>query len=297
MMRPLVIGMLGGVLVLVSILSGCGSDSATTGPNYAAASGTLDAAAASTTLSTVLNAVQLDLTSIPKSIPASNVRDTLYSACSTVVPTTTTDLDKDGIPATREITYACNGIPHGNITLTLNGTESQTDADDSVATGTGAGYKYVYNYTGGHSGGETFGTKGTWEMTKDPTTKVSKQTGDWKGSGSNTDQNTGAVEEYEYGSTYSHVVTPDSARESKTGKVEFSGYFGSRRKGSTNKGSPDHDYVAKYSSKDLVYDTTCSHFYKSGTATFEAGTGKMVMTFQCSSNPKVVDGDGKTINY
>lgn len=261
--------------------------------------------------STSSNLVLTQLKTQFAAIPKSNTTPTMVSgltgistsalstkavSCYSINPDPATDADGDGIAAIKTYTIDCANESMGGLTVTQKGTISYRDLDESVR-GVYGGmrgdfsmplFKMVdpvtgstFNYT--HSG--------FWEY-KNVAGKLvstSEYTGGFSGEAHSYKM------DYSFTQKWNYTMTPDDLAQPFTkGKMEMSGSFG--MKGDfiievDNKHQPyNGTWVIDFATKDLIYDSACSQWYKSGSIVISDSANKLEIVYSCTSSKLYVNG-------
>lgn len=281
---------LSAFLLIAPLMAGCGSDE--NANFFTGAAGTLDATTAAANKTSFTGVAKVSFAK-PSSVPSARaaghpVVRSATDACTTKTPATATDADGDGI-STQTRVYNCSNVQDSGSTINATGTVTVTDEDDNNAA---SGWSYVYdNVVGGYTNGansENYNYSGNYKMTRGSDGNWA-YTGNYKSNGTNV--NNGVTNTYISGGTWSDVVIPDSATNPDyTGAVTVSGYYAATF---TVSGTPQQ-YVFSMQSSGLLYDHTCSAYYKQGSYTFTDAAGNtVVITYNCSSS--VVKYNGSAI--
>lgn len=244
-------------------------------------------------------------------IPQSNTAPTMVSglsgvsvsalrthavSCYSVNPDPATDADGDGIAAIKTYTMDCSNEAMGGVTITQKGVITYRDLDETVK-GVYGGMRgdfslplfkvvdpstgFAFNFT--HSG--------FWEYKNVAGKLVSSS--DYTGSFSGEEHS--YKMDYSYSQKWNYVMTPDStAKAFDKGKMEMSGSFG--MKGDfvvevDNKHQPySGTWIIDFSTKDLVYDSACSLWYKSGSFVISDSANKLEIVYACTTSKLYVNG-------
>jgi hypothetical protein len=221
--------------------------------------------------------------------------------CETVTPTTPVDADGDGIAATKTGTFDCTSNPVGQYTYTRKGSYTIKDLDDTTdwpVGGMSATFdvdSFNYTKTDGETGSGSH--NGTWKFIGESTgamTSTANYTGRYAFTGAASDYNI----DYTYSYTWDWAMTPDSTvpanafnSGSQTFKGEFSlnGLFVTERNGVHTQGNGS--FRVTYQSKNLLYDTTCAKYYKSGSIMMDDSNGTSIeVRYACSTAELYVNG-------
>ena len=230
-------------------------------------------------------------------ITASSV-STKATGCDTVTPVPTVDADNDSIAATKKYTYNCNDFVSGEVRQTYKGTVEIKDMDESVK-GMFGGIRADFNVPIYNSveiaTGNTYQYShvGFWEYKNINGSLISTSSY----SGKNKYGYNGLMNDYTYTYTWNYKMTPDSsvlANVWNSGKIELSGSYELNgqfiQEVNNKKFQTSGTWVVRYTSKDLVYDTNCTKWYKSGSYFMEDSGNKMEIRYACTSAKLYVNG-------
>ncbi len=230
----------------------------------------------------------------------SSVIRTSAISCETVSPTPLVDVDADGIAASKVSTFDCSDLTSGGDLLTRKGSFTVADVDDTVA-GLAAGLRVDFAMSKYRS--ETVATgvvqdfsyNGFWKFT--PSSTGLESSADFTGSWYYSSPTIPVVVDFEYQYTWDWAITPDSiGTPFGTGAQEFSGSFRFEGKfyeeghgGALKQRSGI--WNVKYYSQDLLYDTACTKWFKSGSYFVNDGNGSSFeVRYACSTAKLYVNG-------
>lgn len=284
------------VLSSAMALASCGGN----GP-LTSAGGTVNSAQAIVAvgqINTALGAFKMDATPTAPTIggggptPTPGLMAGVYDACTTITPASGVDADGDGMDLLRQYNYNCNGVMSGSTPVTLLGTVTFRDLDDTKKWLEG-GYSYNYDVTSQGNGSQY-----RWDWTDKGDTVMTaagsgyQYTSEYRSSGEGMEH--GVPYSATWQGTWKFKIVPDTGTTNKwdTGKIEFSGYFG--MKGNFGPSGTDvFNVVFELESKNIIYDYAggCST-YKSGTITYRDGSGnETILTFNCMTTTATFNGD------
>lgn len=220
---------------------------------------------------------------------------TQAASCYTVTPNPAVDADNDGIAATKTYTMDCTNETSGGTTFTQKGTVVYQDLDETVK-GIYGGMRgdfsmplfkitdattgYTFNYT--HSG--------FWEY-KNVAGKLvssSEYTGGLKG------EEHAFKLDYSFTQKWNYTMTPDDAANPfSKGKMEMSGSFGMKGDFVIEANSKHEPYngswLVSFTTKDLVYDSSCSQWYRSGSYVISDSANKLEVVYSCTTSKLYVN--------
>lgn len=235
-------------------------------------------------------------------------------SCYSSTPTTPIDADSDGIALLKEYTFDCSDFGNGGFTYNHQGSLKIADKDDAIA-GIVGGYRYEFNMPQWYYKNDTTGLtaggsySGFWEGSG--TSTSSTYSSDYTGSTFGEFDITGFGKgEYNYifSYTYETVITHDVVAANatwNTGTINASGTYAWNGKflseHETSPGNYKFELVDGAASMtwqmtNVVFDQTCSIWYKSGTVRLVDVGGNVVETiFACTEattylNGKKIDG-------
>jgi hypothetical protein len=241
-------------------------------------------------------------------------------SCVTQSPTTPVDLDSDSIFANRVTTYNCNEADagSGNI-VTYLGSFTETDKDDDLA-GIMGGYRFDFNVP-------TLNTSFTYTMNSENYKLVTggSYNGYWEGSGTSTSstfvsdfsgKNVYAFDNlttsknysgnYDYMYTMNMTITHDAVAVGQpwntgtlngSGTYQWTSNFSGENPEPAGEGSEQMNgsYHLNWKTIDLIFDHTCSVWYKSGSYEITDTAGNVIqVTYQCSTKTVTFNGAAVT---
>ncbi|MGE3759807.1 MAG: hypothetical protein AB7H97_18720 [Pseudobdellovibrionaceae bacterium] len=221
--------------------------------------------------------------------------------CETSTPASTTDADSDGIALTKTSTFNCTDQTVGTYKYTRQGTYTITDLDDTTAGllgGIQVDYELgKYNYTDLTNNTLLNNSyEGTWNFKKNTSGGVSS-TSSFEGSTRGTYTGLSFAVEYDYGYTWEWSMVPtNSAAPWDAGTMTFAGTYSMSGTFSHESASGVHSaytgtFVVKQTSKDLIYDTTCTKYIRSGSVYIDDYNSNVLeIRYACSTAKLYVNG-------
>lgn len=221
---------------------------------------------------------------------------TQAASCQTATPNPAVDADNDGIAATKTYTIDCKNEVSGSSTFTQKGKLVFQDLDETVKGvygGMRADYDLpTFSLTGSDGKEFNYSHSGFWQYKNDSGTlnSISEYTG-----GIKYDEH-GYKLDYKYTQKWKYSMIPDNVASPFTkGKMEISGSFGMTGdfviEDSSGKHTPyNGTWVISYVGVDLIYDNSCSSFYKSGSHVISDALNKIEIRYSCTSSKLYVNG-------
>ncbi|MCB9026738.1 MAG: hypothetical protein H6625_10500 [Bdellovibrionaceae bacterium] len=229
---------------------------------------------------------------------SSNKFSTKALACETITPTILLDADGDGIAAIKNYSFDCTNESSGDSSITRKGTISITDKDDSVANLAG-GLRYEFAITKFRSE-DTLGNisdntySGFWDFVFAAGKLTS--TSEFNGSYFFESPNNNYLNDYNFAYTWDYsLIADDSNNPFTTGSVEFSGTYTMEGKFIVEVNNQHKNYEGSwqvsYYSENLIYNSTCSRWYNTGSIKISDGSGSIYeLRYSCNSAKFYVDG-------
>jgi len=221
----------------------------------------------------------------------------VYDACTTIT-SPVVDADADGIPKYKGYTFNCSGITDGTSKVTHKGTLEIVDYDDALK-GEKGGFKYNFNVTDwttvAASGDRTsLAYKGYWEeknTASSITYKSAFTTVEYVTSGGKPTNNLTMTDSFNVTITPTDMANPwDSGAQKFTGTFTFSGTFQAENVAG-HMIDVSGDFTVEFRSQGLIYDKSCTKFYRSGKTIIEDGGGNMVQfIYSCSTAKAYLNG-------
>jgi hypothetical protein len=219
-------------------------------------------------------------------------RDADFDSCASVTAADQTDNDGDGIKMHIAAKFNCVGIAgESNNTFDLVGSFEQKDLDDSQDWALG-GYLFNYNLnfknTTDASNTLIFRFKGFFSAENTGTMLTQTSNFYYGGSGIHN----GVELDYLWQGDYEASFTPTSmASPYADGTANFSGGFKVKGDFSHGTNSATLDVVFGILGENLVYDSTCSNYYRSGSVSFTDGSSNVIMyTYNCTTAVATYNG-------
>jgi hypothetical protein len=217
-------------------------------------------------------------------------------SCYTVTPDPSTDADGDGIAAEKTYTMDCTDEPSGGATFTQKGSIVYKDLDETVA-GVFGGMRMDFNMptfkiTSGTGDSFNYSHIGFWEYKNDG--GVLKSDSEYEGGISGAYH--GFTMDYKYTQKWTYTMTPENSASPFTkGAMNMKGSFGmSGDFVIEDTGGAKQPYngtwVISYTTKDLLYDNTCSQWYKSGSFFISDSMNTMELRYSCTTSKLYVNG-------
>lgn len=248
-------------------------------------------------------APSLPTNGIPSGVTTSSITPMALDSCITVSPTAAVDADADGLAVERTYTFDCSSLNVGADKYSYKGTMKINDYDDTQKWVRG-GYKVIFDSvstyqlaTSGYKGSyshdgyyEAKASGSTYLMKIDMSSKIT------------TEASTYPATDYTYTSLFNIAMTPESEATPWTkGTISSKGYY--KLAGTFLDESPSGGHKAttgsatlEISTTDLIYDSTCTHYYKSGSWFLTDGAGKKLeVRYDCTTYKAYVDGTEITI--
>jgi hypothetical protein len=243
-------------------------------------------------------------------VPGANIGSTisLVATCVESTVASPVDADADGIPLNQTYKYRCKNEALGTSIYSFVGGYTIKDRDDTKKWMEG-GYDGTYEYASELKSPATAGTpafsgsyigRGQYTAQKLGPSYVMDSTY----SGSVKYDSEGYVADYQYEGTWGSKWTPDSAVANMwlKGTSEYAGtwhYFGmlppqdedQQARRNASKAAVYIDVTMKMYSENLVYDNTCTNYYRSGSWIFDFGDGhSFKWTYGCTTLKYYLDG-------
>ncbi len=221
---------------------------------------------------------------------------TQAASCQTAAPNPAVDADGDGIALTKTYKIDCKDEVSGGSTFTQKGTIVFKDLDDTVK-GVYGGMRGDYDLplfsTKGADGKEfNYSHVGFWEYKNDGGTlnSISEYTGGIKY------EEQGIKLNYKFTQKWKYSMIPDNAATPfDKGKMVIAGSFGmsgdfSIEDASGKPSAYNGTWIISYTGVDLVYDRTCTNFYRSGSHVISDNLNKIEIVYACTTSTLYVNG-------
>ncbi|MEQ1875521.1 MAG: hypothetical protein ABL958_02675 [Bdellovibrionia bacterium] len=212
-------------------------------------------------------------------------RDADFSSCASATAFDTTDADGDGIVVHLAAKFACKGITgDGGYTSDLSGSFEQKDLDDTKDWAEG-GYLFDYNMVFktvlDASNSFSYRFKGYYKSENTGTSFTQAADFHYGVTGIHN----ALTIDYLWRGTYTSTITPtDMTMPYAAGTSSMTGFFTARGGYGSGTSATTVNVVFKIVGADLVYDTACANYYRSGTYTFsDAGGNAIVYTYDCNA--------------
>ena len=223
------------------------------------------------------------------STSAVDITPSSLATCQTVTPDPTIDADADNIAEEKNYNFNCIGETDGTSTVTRKGTMSIFDLDENTP-GLLGGLKVIYDI-------DTFNTENA-----DSTKYENSYNGEWiyRMDGSRFVFNSDFTGRYSFDSpandyeidyifkyVFDYSLLPnDQSNIFNGGEVEFSGEYSFEGKFLEEEShkSIEGRYVIQIYSQELMYNSTCSKFYQSGSIFIDDNNGNIFeFRYSCTS--------------